>query len=468
MKTRFLNHILPVLCAAALLTSCGLSNPAAPASPDLPAESQPEPAQPAAAATPTHGLVMPTATSDAVQPTEVPPSSSTIWVTNQLDQSIVIFNTNLKTPLNIILLDGAPGGIVQAGQFVWVIDTDHDAIEKFNSETQEKLAAIPINGFDLVSIAYGLDSLWVGAQEKEADTAGPLGGVIRIDPQTDEVIQYIATNGPAVSFAFQNNLAWVVAESPGFSTINQIDPATNTASAYGDYTIWYETTRIAANSAGLWIINNTSPDKLFQLDLNTWDLIGTASIGKVPGNPIDLAADETAVWILFDNGTVARFDPSYQDIFSIIPVAEYAQDLFENDLGLWAVSQSDAKVYRIDTAQNRVVASGTTGSAMPTPTPTPHPTKPAYEACESAYLSRLHVGDNAKVASYPPESNRVREQPNLTSETVGFIKPGEGMVILDGPTCNNNWVWWKVQSEKGLIGWTAEGDEDNYWLEPVR
>jgi hypothetical protein len=42
------------------------------------------------------------------------------------------------------------------------------------------------------------------------------------------------------------------------------------------------------------------------------------------------------------------------------------------------------------------------------------------------------------------------------------------MEILDGPACKNQWVWWYVRAEKnGLVGWTAEGDAENYWLVPA-
>jgi len=61
----------------------------------------------------------------------------------------------------------------------------------------------------------------------------------------------------------------------------------------------------------------------------------------------------------------------------------------------------------------------------------------------------------------------VRSEPNIQAETLGYIKPGVGMVILEGPQCSNNWVWWKVEADTGLVGWTAEGDEKSYWLEVI-
>jgi hypothetical protein len=48
---------------------------------------------------------------------------------------------------------------------------------------------------------------------------------------------------------------------------------------------------------------------------------------------------------------------------------------------------------------------------------------------------------------------------------IGRIFPGETVEILEGPVCNNQVVWWKIQSlEKELVGWTVEGDLKDDWL----
>lgn len=113
----------------------------------------------------------------------------------------------------------------------------------------------------------------------------------------------------------------------------------------------------------------------------------------------------------------------------------------------------------------------TTTSALadtPLPSGSGSSTEP-WQACTPGdYLSRLHVGDTVKVSEDPPLPNRVRESAGTDSEVLGHLQPGEQAVILEGPGCSNQWVWWKVRSTKtGLEGWTAEGDQDAYWLIPV-
>jgi len=45
--------------------------------------------------------------------------------------------------------------------------------------------------------------------------------------------------------------------------------------------------------------------------------------------------------------------------------------------------------------------------------------------------------------------------------------PGESFIIINGPECDpDNFVrWWKV-NYNGQLGWTAEGEEEEYYLRP--
>jgi hypothetical protein len=91
-----------------------------------------------------------------------------------------------------------------------------------------------------------------------------------------------------------------------------------------------------------------------------------------------------------------------------------------------------------------------------------------WAACHASYQSRLEVSDKANVSTSSDLPNRVREGPYLTSDIVGRIYPGEEVIIIEGPSCSNDMVWWKIRSiDTGLIGWTSEGEKRTYWLVPL-
>jgi hypothetical protein len=93
---------------------------------------------------------------------------------------------------------------------------------------------------------------------------------------------------------------------------------------------------------------------------------------------------------------------------------------------------------------------------------------PAWKPCPSSPPSDLVVGEAALVAPFPPDANKVRQQPGTDGVQIGTVLPGERVAILDGPACEDNIVWWRIRSLKsGVEGWTAEGRPSADWLIPV-
>lgn len=87
--------------------------------------------------------------------------------------------------------------------------------------------------------------------------------------------------------------------------------------------------------------------------------------------------------------------------------------------------------------------------------------------CANVHPTRLQRGGRAYVLPQPPTPNRVFREPNRQAVLVGRIYPNEAMTLLDGPRCAQSSVWWYVQADSGVIGWTAEGQPGEYWLAPV-
>ncbi len=88
-------------------------------------------------------------------------------------------------------------------------------------------------------------------------------------------------------------------------------------------------------------------------------------------------------------------------------------------------------------------------------------------ACAGALPTRLQLALYAYVNPDPPLPNNLRQEAGENSPLTGEIQPGQAMKILEGPKCVDGSVWWKVQTlETNLVGWTAEGDGQNYWLVP--
>lgn len=108
-------------------------------------------------------------------------------------------------------------------------------------------------------------------------------------------------------------------------------------------------------------------------------------------------------------------------------------------------------------------------AARSTATPTrivmissPSPTVVTVVNCPGFLPSRLVVGQKGRVT--PGDPNRLRETPAGT-KIVGQIPGGEIFDVLEGPVCASGKAWWRVRWS-GIVGWTAEGENNVYWLEP--
>jgi hypothetical protein len=80
----------------------------------------------------------------------------------------------------------------------------------------------------------------------------------------------------------------------------------------------------------------------------------------------------------------------------------------------------------------------------------------------------LQVGGYAIVS--PGDPNRVRSEPRKGDNLIATLEAGTVVKVLEGPICADGLVYWKVESDKipGGVGWTAEGDGKEYWLEPYK
>jgi len=104
-----------------------------------------------------------------------------------------------------------------------------------------------------------------------------------------------------------------------------------------------------------------------------------------------------------------------------------------------------------------------------TPLPTPFPTIPGSngDICPGSPPSRLQVGQQAFVES-GGVANRLRDMPGVNQGlVVDQMRPGESFIIINGPECDPDQFlrWWKV-NYNGTLGWTAEGEGEEYYLRP--
>lgn len=83
--------------------------------------------------------------------------------------------------------------------------------------------------------------------------------------------------------------------------------------------------------------------------------------------------------------------------------------------------------------------------------------------CPSVLASRMLVGEYGRV-TLDGGANRLRESPSTDGDIVTTIPEGDVFDVWAGPVCADGFAWYQVDYD-GEVGWTAEGDDTEYYLE---
>ena len=79
--------------------------------------------------------------------------------------------------------------------------------------------------------------------------------------------------------------------------------------------------------------------------------------------------------------------------------------------------------------------------------------------------TRMIVGEHGIVLDDDPRPLNVRVEPGTEHEIVDILEIGEVFLVLDGPQCHGEYVWYYIQ-RGNLRGWIAEGDMALYYIAP--
>lgn len=89
------------------------------------------------------------------------------------------------------------------------------------------------------------------------------------------------------------------------------------------------------------------------------------------------------------------------------------------------------------------------------------------EVCDSNLPPRLTAQTYLLARVLPGDANNLRETPSTSATKVGEMLGEMPFTVLDGPVCAEGYTWWSVMSTDGSRGWTVEGANGEYFLEPV-
>jgi hypothetical protein len=101
-------------------------------------------------------------------------------------------------------------------------------------------------------------------------------------------------------------------------------------------------------------------------------------------------------------------------------------------------------------------------AVLPDATPPPATARPN---CPAAPPTRLILKQRGRVLPDDPRPINLRAEPGTGSDLITEITIMEVFYVLEGPVCDGDYAWYKIQYG-GDEGWIAEGDFSSYYVEP--
>lgn len=229
--------------------------------------------------------------------------------------------------------------------FIWVVNTDSNSVNKIDKTTNTIVATIPV-GYYPFGVSVDLDSVWVGV-------AGE-GKLYRIDKNTNSILAQIVLPFNPYIVAVDENFVWVTSDS--FATLSKIDKNTNTvvatisidASPYG----------VVVDQDYVWVAS-LGPDVITKIDKNTDTIITTISVKDDPEvayNPWSVASDGNFIWVTNSaTTTVTKINRTTNAIVAEIQVGITPYALSVDEDWVWVANSGSNTVSKIDKNTNIVV-----------------------------------------------------------------------------------------------------------------
>lgn len=409
----------------------------------------------------------------------MPPAAEAVWVVNAVDQTLLAIDPGSNRLVAQIPLGAEPLALATGEGGVWLIlqpKGQGRQLLRLDPASHQAGAPIAIPQGEALTLTAGGGWVWVGVAEEQVSTSSDYhlaGGIVRIDPASSQVVEYLPTRAVAAELVVADQTLWALEQMKAFTYLDRIEASSRAIVSLPQQAeslaYVHQFARIAANPAGVWATSaNPSSRYIYHVDPADGRITHVIAVGDAPeATPFDLVATADTVWVALRSGALARVNPATMAVESQVETGGEISGLFTAFGDLWVLRAPEALVTRIDARSGAIIASISTGS-RPRPTPTPSLRPPPGEACADSFPSQLRVGIHAMINPNPPIPTRLRAEPDLSAEILGQVDPGKSVEIIEGPACSNNWVWWQVyDAEQEITGWMAEGNGQEYWLIPV-
>jgi YVTN family beta-propeller protein len=289
-------------------------------------------------------------------PSGVVAAAGSIWVTNDVDNTVTRIDPNTKTVTRTIALRGAdfpdPTFAAFDGRAVWVVARTTGTVSRLDARTGALTATTTVPGLAL-GIAFADGSAWVPSFDTNRCSGDRcFARLTRLDGRTAGVTGRFEANSPAgIDFGFGS--LWIVNHRS--LSVTRFDPRGAKAAATIHVGVAGEQTtdgpeQVAAGLGGVWV---SQPDLVTRIDPGTNKVIARV---RFPRNsaPGRLAIGAGSVWAIGPK-RIFRIDPATNRITNSLAIGTHKGSDFRGlraaaitDQAIWVTDGDADTVNRID------------------------------------------------------------------------------------------------------------------------
>jgi YVTN family beta-propeller protein len=259
-------------------------------------------------------------------PSAVAVVGSNVWVANKVDGGVQKVDP-ADGRVTAVGATTKPVAMAIGEGFAWVLGGSPTSIVySFPLATGSNGAPIDLltNSED---IAAGLGSVWATDLNHRE--------LLKIDPQSHEVVTRIKTDGIPTGVAVDTRSVWATVDGGAKDELLRIDPE---SAAITRIQLTMRANSVAAGADGVWVTNGDD-DSVTRIDPATNQVKNTVAVGQ---EPIDVALGEGAVWVADQQGQrVSRVDPGTGRATTTGPMGLYPSGVAVGAGGVWVTANTN-------------------------------------------------------------------------------------------------------------------------------